>query len=580
MFVEKLNRKQEGVYVIEEEKLIVNDGVWEGFLAHDNVIQQSISIYTGPKFTGKKVENYFISTPSETPWKIHLKVFSNSEKIYITYETTGDQVEAEDINLLQNSLAYEMNRSKIVDENLDNKIKEEIQRSTTEDSNINNKLNNEINRSINMDNKLNKKIDDETKRSQNVEGILNTNIIQEISRAKDQEQALQSSINAEVNRSKKEERDLSKDIDNERVRAIEKENAINSTINSYIDSNNLEIQRLDEADNKLESKKADKTYVDSELLKKYDKDKVYTKEEASDLIEDLIGGAPEALDTLVEIAEALNNDPNFAATMTNELSKKVDKVAGKGLSDENYTLAEKQKLAEIETGANKYIHPITHSADMIVEDSNKRFVSDMEKANWNSKETVEGSQAKANKAESNSRTYMDNHSSDIVKHITDEERDKWNDSNSKKHTHSNKSILDKITQTFIDAWNSAAEHIKDTVRHVTQSDKDNWNSKAEVNQIPTKVGQLENDKKYITQSELGNVGYGDMTRAQYDANKNGIVDRAEVADSVSWAGVTGKPTTFVPSSHEHGIANITGLQIALDGIMKKGPLTWNDLKGV
>lgn len=97
MFVEKLNKKQDGVYVIEEEKDVAN-GVWEGYLDHDNVNHDSITIYTGPNFTGEKVDNYFISTLSETPWKTHLKVFSNSQKIYITYETTGDQVEAEDIN--------------------------------------------------------------------------------------------------------------------------------------------------------------------------------------------------------------------------------------------------------------------------------------------------------------------------------------------------------------------------------------------------------------------------------------------------------------------------------------------------
>lgn len=40
-----------------------------------------------------------------------------------------------------------------------------------------------------------------------------------------------------------------------------------------------------------------------------------------------------------------------------EIAKKVDKVAGKGLSDENYTTDEKTKLAGIEDGANKYVHP-------------------------------------------------------------------------------------------------------------------------------------------------------------------------------------------------------------------------------
>ena len=64
-------------------------------------------------------------------------------------------------------------------------------------------------------------------------------------------------------------------------------------------------------------------------------------------IDELTGAAPEALDTLKEIGDALNNDPNFAATMTTELSKKVDKVEGKQLSTEDYTTAEKEKLASL-----------------------------------------------------------------------------------------------------------------------------------------------------------------------------------------------------------------------------------------
>lgn len=42
---------------------------------------------------------------------------------------------------------------------------------------------------------------------------------------------------------------------------------------------------------------------------------------------------------------------------TVDLSSKVDKVAGKGLSTNDYTTAEKTKLAGIAEGANKYVHP-------------------------------------------------------------------------------------------------------------------------------------------------------------------------------------------------------------------------------
>src|SRR5690554_5347281 len=67
--------------------------------------------------------------------------------------------------------------------------------------------------------------------------------------------------------------------------------------------------------------------------------------------------------------------------------KAVEKVQGKGLSTEDYTAEEKQKLAGIEEGANKYEHPEYHLPSIIQQDENNRFVTDSEKAAWNAKET-------------------------------------------------------------------------------------------------------------------------------------------------------------------------------------------------
>jgi hypothetical protein len=96
-------------------------------------------------------------------------------------------------------------------------------------------------------------------------------------------------------------------------------------------------------------------------------------------IDAIIGLAPEALDTLGEISTALGEDPDFAATMTTALSGKVDKVAGKQLSTEDYTTLEKDKLSLIEDNANFYVHPAEHPASMVVEDAARRFVTDLEK---------------------------------------------------------------------------------------------------------------------------------------------------------------------------------------------------------
>lgn len=47
------------------------------------------------------------------------------------------------------------------------------------------------------------------------------------------------------------------------------------------------------------------------------------------------------------------------------LNGKVDKITGKGLSTEDYTTAEKNKLTGIEAGANNYTHPSTHPASIV-----------------------------------------------------------------------------------------------------------------------------------------------------------------------------------------------------------------------
>ena len=74
-----------------------------------------------------------------------------------------------------------------------------------------------------------------------------------------------------------------------------------------------------------------------------------------------------------------------------DLSGKVDKVTGKGLSTNDYTTAEKNKLAGIAENANNYTHPSTHDATMITEDATHHFVTDTEKATWDAKSNFSGS---------------------------------------------------------------------------------------------------------------------------------------------------------------------------------------------
>lgn len=134
----------------------------------------------------------------------------------------------------------------------------------------------------------------------------------------------------------------------------------------------------------LKLTKADLAYVNTELAKKI------TPAEVDARFQELVGASPTLLDTLHEIAQALNNDPNFATTIMNLLATKVDKVAGKQLSTEDYTTSEKAKLAGVAPEANNYIHPETHPATIIVQDPNHRLVTDAQIAAWNAKQGAIG----------------------------------------------------------------------------------------------------------------------------------------------------------------------------------------------
>ena len=61
-------------------------------------------VFTEPKMGGERIRNFILSIPSNAPWKRIIKVFANAPKVYVTYETTGDQVEADDVNAIQASI--------------------------------------------------------------------------------------------------------------------------------------------------------------------------------------------------------------------------------------------------------------------------------------------------------------------------------------------------------------------------------------------------------------------------------------------------------------------------------------------
>ncbi len=94
---------------------------------------------------------------------------------------------------------------------------------------------------------------------------------------------------------------------------------------------------------------------------------------------------------IVEITDPVHADNANAASkqlIENDLAlkamleKKMEPEEGMGLSHNDYTDEDRDKLAGIDEGANCYRHPESHPASMIEQDSTHRFVSDAKQAEW------------------------------------------------------------------------------------------------------------------------------------------------------------------------------------------------------
>ncbi len=237
-FIAKLNKLDGNTYTIEEIVTPV-DGVYEAELIHDNVEVNTINIYTGSKLTGTKINTYTTSTPSLTPWKTNIKIFSTEPVLYVTYETTGDTVEADDVNDLQDAIGYtqealnaETDRAIEAEKQLQTNIDNENKRAVLAENLLMKKLNEEITRATDSENTIQTNLNNEITRATNREDALEASINAETTRATKVEGEITTSLNAEISRAKLAESTLTINLNNEITRATKAEQAIQTTIST------------------------------------------------------------------------------------------------------------------------------------------------------------------------------------------------------------------------------------------------------------------------------------------------------------------------------------------------------------
>ena len=216
---------------------------------------------------------------------------------------------------------------------LDEKISAESQNSTDRAATITQNLNDEISRSTNKDNDLDTRIDTEIQRASGAENTLATNLNAEITRAKDAEKVITNNLNAETTRATKAENTLTTNLNSEISRATQAESDLNTAIRALQDSvgaGGSSSTGLFKAIADAES--SAKSYADDNFIKQT---------------------------SIADNLSTNSSDKVLSAKQGKALNDtKVDKVAGKGLSTNDYTTAEKNKLATIAEGANKYVHPV------------------------------------------------------------------------------------------------------------------------------------------------------------------------------------------------------------------------------
>ena len=373
-FTDKLNKIEGKTYTVEEE-IIVTNGKYEGFLGHDNVNINTLAIYTEKGLKGDKITNYSISKKEDAEWKTFIELY-HPTNVFAIYETSGDIVEAEDINILQDSI-LELNE-KIKNVSLGADITKEIQDLKNKD--------------IELENSINSKIAELVDSSPST---LDT--LKELANALNNDPNFATTITTEL--SLKANKNY---VDSE----LSKKSNVHT--HPYKDINY--IPRWDEVSNKplefnpsshihsyseLENKPfiptvdVTKSYVDAELKKKSDvhthpyksidyvpswseitnKPNIPTVDITKEYVDEKLAlksdvhTHPYKSDTYVPSWNEITNKPSNATQSNSGFMSDIDKI----------------KLDGIQNNANNYTHPSTHKADMVVFEDGETFQSKLSK---------------------------------------------------------------------------------------------------------------------------------------------------------------------------------------------------------
>lgn len=225
---------------------------------------------------------------------------------------------------------------------------------------------------------------------------------------------------------------------------------------------------------------------------------------------------------------------------TSDVDKPVSTAQQKAI-DGAYANSNKytdQKIADLINGAPETMDTLKEVADAI--EKNKSVVEALDKSIG----------TKANQNE------LDTHTGNDTIHITSDERTKWNDANNKKHTHSNKSVLDGITSELVQKWTETSSSSVTGIKGVKEDSFRRGNvvlTAENVGAVSTGGDTAENTTAFTAAPARENLKSGESHATLFGKIVKWFSDLKEVAftGKIPWSDVTGKPSTYAPSSHTH-----------------------------
>lgn len=525
VFYDKLNKVDGKVYVIEEEIRMPDNGIYEAELQHDNIVDSTLAVYTGPTLTGEQIQTYALSTPSLMPWKRIIRIQTDVPVVYVSYETDGDTVEAQDVNVVQDAILEtqggvnaEEARAKSAEMELNRNLQAETERATGEEQRLDIRVDTEAGRAQDAENALSLRLDAETERAEAAERENADTIAAEAERAASAEKTLTDNLSSEINRAK----------------AAEKVNTDNITAESS------------------RAKAAEKALTDN-LAAETTRATVAEKKNADELN--------------TETARAESAEASIRSTIN----------TNKPIWDDKYTRNEvDNKFSTLETAID-WKEAVNTFADLATaypkpDDGWTVNVKDTDYTyRWSGTEWVAISANAIPKA-----------TQDVDGLLSKEDKAKYDDTYSKRHTHSNKSVIDKITQSLLDAWSAAYTHISDTVKHITATERENWTDAYGMRHTHSNKGVI--DK--VTQAmldKLSGIAAGAEVNVQPDWNVTDSVSDAYIKNKPSampasdvkawakadkkpeygWSEIESKPSAFPPSEHNHVKSQITDMPTRL-----------------